>query len=616
MKRNGKLLALLFALLLFFVGCSPNNRNELSGLLEGDDQLQAQNQASDNNDAVVAAIIDTSNMFSSRDYEMDYYESSSTVIALNGTSAQCSSDAVEISDSTIKIMDEGTYILSGILNDGMIVVDAKNTDKIQLVLNEVSINSSSSAAIYIIQADKVFVTLEQDSVNTLSNGGEFIAIDENNIDAVIFSKDDLTLNGTGSLTISSPAGHGIVCKDDLVVTGGSYEITAASHAFAGKQSVRIADGSFVITSGKDGVHAEDADDASLGFAYISGGIFYINAEGDGIAASNTLQIDNGDFAILTGGGSETVTQSSDGNWGWGMQDKWFEGTSNENSISTKGIKAAGDILLNGGNYSIDSADDAIHSNMNLTVAGGSFNLATGDDGLHADELAKVIGGTISISKSYEGIEGLCVDLMGGDISIVSSDDGLNAAGGNDGSGFGGGSFGASSESYVNISGGTLNVNAAGDGIDSNGDLTVTGGVTYISGPTNSANGALDYGGEATISNGIFVAAGAAGMASNFGSSSTQGVMMLNISSSEDETLTLTNSSEQSILSWKAEKEFSSIIISCPEIVQGETYTVSVGSASMEITMDSLVYGSFGGMSGNPPGGMGGNPPGGMGGGRR
>lgn len=154
------------------------------------------------------------------------------------------------------ITEKGTYILSGSLSDGMVIVDAEDTDKIQLVLDDVSISNSQSAALYIRSADKVFVTTAAGTENELINLGTYIAIDENNIDAAVFSKSDLTLNGEGILTVTAQEGHGIVSKDDLVFTSGDYTITSAKHGISGKDSVRIANGSYKIISGKDGIHGE------------------------------------------------------------------------------------------------------------------------------------------------------------------------------------------------------------------------------------------------------------------------------------------------------------------------------------------------------------------------
>lgn len=630
-------------LILVLGGCKGNTSNGNNASGDGTGSSGNNTVSTDGGDAAeLTTLLDTGDMFTDRDYEVGYDENESTAIVLKGSTAECSSDAVKISGSTVTITEEGTYILSGTLK-GMIVVNADKADKLQLVLDGVSIESESSAAIYILQADKVFLTLAPDSANTLKNGGTFTAIDDNNIDAVIFSKEDLTLNGQGSLTIESPAGHGVVSKDDLVVTSGTYAITAASHGLSGKDSVRIAGGTFDITAGKDGIHAENSDDTTLGFVYILNGTFQFTAEGDGVSAASNLQVDGGSFTLVTGGGSATVTQSSSGEWSWGRGggrgqmggetmveppdgtagDPQGDGSmaaqtdSSTDSVSAKGLKAGTALLVNGGNFNIDSADDALHSNGSLTVNGGTFEIATGDDGMHADEQLAITGGTINITKSYEGIEGLTITISGGEITLVSSDDGLNAAGGNDQSGFGGfggfggnGEFGGSSDCWIRITGGLLNINASGDGIDSNGMLYVDGGEIYVSGPSDNGNGALDYDSDAVITGGIFVAAGASGMAQNFGTSSTQGSMLVSTGSqAAGSTITLTDSNGNELLSFQAAKAFDCVVISCREIVQGATYTVSAGNSSTEVTMDSLIYGSGGmggGMNGNP-GGMNGNP---------
>lgn len=602
MKKRIRILAVLLSLLLLS-GCGKSETSD-----NKDAQTNQETTGEAEGDIQSGSALDISEMFSERDYETDYDESQSISIMLNGDSAECNSDAVHISNSTITISDEGTYILSGTLNNGMIIINADKTDKLQLVLNGTTINSDTSAAIYVAQADKVFLTLASGSENTFSNGGSFEAIDDNNIDAVIFAKDDLTLNGQGSLNVQSPAGHGIVSKDDLVVTGGEYTIDAENHGLCGKESVRIADGTFTIISGKDGIHAEDADDTLLGFGYFSGGVYNISADGDGISTSNILQIEEGSYTVKTGGGSDTVNQDEEGNWDWERPDRQQSTDTTEETVSAKGIKASGSLLIANGSFSVDSADDAFHSNSDLTVKGGDFEIATGDDGVHADETVYVADGTVTILKSYEGIEGQNITISGGIISLISSDDGLNAAGGNDQSGNGGfggfqdnGGVDEASDSAITISGGKLLINASGDGVDSNGSLNVSGGETYVSGPTNSGNGALDYNGEATISGGIFVAAGPAGMAQNFGSSSTQGAMLVSISSNSDNsTIILENDSAENLLNCTVEKNFDCVLISCPEIKQGETYTVSVGESSEEVTMSSLIYGS-GGMGEKPDG---------------
>lgn len=494
--------------------------------------------------------IDTSDMFSDRDKEVGYEESESVEVSLADDGSSCESDAVSITGNTVTIKDEGTYVLSGTLSDGMVIVDAEDTDKIQLVLKDVSISNTQSAALYVRAADKVFVTTASGTENTLENCGTYTAIDENNIDAAVFSKSDLTFNGEGALTIAAQEGHGMVSKDDLALTSGTYVITSASHGISGKDSVRIANGSYTITSGKDGIHAENTDDESLGFVYLAGGTFHITSSQEGISANAWL-------------------------------------------------------LAEDGAYTIDAEEDALHSNENLAVSGGTYTMSTGDDGIHADSNVTISGGKIDITQSYEGMEGLSIDITDGEITVLASDDGLNAAGGNDNSGLegpgaGGDQFTATEGAYIHIAGGKLLVNASGDGIDSNGDLTVSGGETYVSGPVNSGNGTLDYSGSAVVTGGSFAASGASGMEQNFDSSSTQGVMMVNVEEQEAGTaIALLDGNGNELLSWTAEKAYSSVIISCPEITEGGTYTVKAGETEQSITMDSLVYGSGSRAGGNP-----------------
>ena len=589
--------------------------------------------------------VTASDLFSNRDLNNEYEEKGSIAIKLNKTSASCSSKAVKISGRTITITDEGTYILSGTLKNGMVIIDAEKTDKIQLVLNGAKISSSTSAAVYVKQADKVFLTTAANTKNKLSNGGTYEAIDDNHIDAVIYSKDDLTLNGKGLLKINAKSGHGIVSKDSLVLTGGRYVITAEKHGLSGKDDICIANGSYRITSGKDGIHAENDDDAAYGFLYISNGTFHITSEGDGISSSYFGQIEGGSFNILAGGGCQSSSSTSGQQTAqpgqtaqsvnfiqnpseqdpFGKNPPDFKqpdtqtSASDDDTASTKGIKAAGNLWLDGGTFIIDAADDALHTNSSITIADGSYQIASGDDGIHADDSTIISGGTIDITQSYEGIEGKTVVISGGNITLTADDDGLNAAGGADSSGFGAhkDSFASSEGVYITISGGTIYITASGDGIDSNGDLTISGGQTYVSGPSRSGNGSLDYNGEASITGGIFAASGAAGMAQNFGSSSTQGTMLVQTDAgSNGDHISLADADGNMLVSWQAKTDYDCVIISCPELTQGNTYALTAGNTSKQIEMTSLIYGQ-GRQFGNKPGGMnGGSRPGAMGGGRQ
>lgn len=498
-------------------------------------------------DTEPVSVIDPSALFSDRDLDGSYDESAAVPIQLTGKTVACTSDAVSIDGARITLLDEGTYLVSGTLTDGQIVVDADDTDKIQIVLAGANITCADSAAIYSKNADKVFLTLAEGTENALTNGGSYTAVDENNIDSVVFSKTDLTLNGSGSLTIDAQAGHGVVSKDELTITGGSYTVTAAEHGMTGKDSLAVAGGTFIITSGKDGLHAENTDDTALGFLYILDGEFTITAQGDAVSASGALQADGGTFDLTTGEGSASVTMSAGDSFapggmggGPGGQDgarpqggpsaeggtpperpdssengqpSELPGQSSaagsaevtdtaEDTVSQKGMKAEGPLTINGGTFTVDSADDCIHSGGALAVTGGTFTLSSGDDAVHSDDAVTIQAGEFSIPYCYEGVEGLSVTVEGGTFEIAAYDDGFNAAGGADSSGFGGRGeqFSAHEDSFITVNSGTITVVSDGDCLDSNGDLTVNGGTLDLT-CNGNGNTALDCSGSYTNNSG-------------------------------------------------------------------------------------------------------------------
>ena len=596
-KILSNLLILIFVITLL-AGCGKSG--ESNGINSLDNTESGSESAAP---AEVEFFKTEADIFTERDNKSEYDESLAVTIKLSGNSADASSDSVKISGSKVTITEEATYFISGELSDGMLIVNAPDTAKLQLVFGGVNITSKTSAALYISEADKVFLTLAEGSANTLANGGSFTAIDNNNIDGVLFSKQDLTINGTGSLTVTSPIGHGIVCKDDLVITGGNYTINSASHGLDANDSVRIAGATLNIDAGKDAVRAENSDDASLGFVYIGSGNIKAEAEGDGIYAGAHMQIEGGTIELLVGGGSENGAKEQSDSFGGfmgggrpgGMRPRSAPSSTadtSESGISMKGLKAKNGMLISGGNFTINSADDSLHSDTSLTINGGAFSIASGDDAVHAEDTLVITAGSIDISESYEGLEALHIDIKGGSIKLKSSDDGLNAAGGTDQSGtaggrdgmFGGGMGGGmsgNSDGSIKISGGTLYINASGDGIDANGTLEISGGNTTVVGPTRGDTATLDYDKTATISGGTFIGTGASGMAQTF-SDSNQGVVAVSVGNGSAGTeITLKDSSGKTLISYKPELDFAVIIISNPEIQKGETYTVTVGTQSGE-----------------------------------
>lgn len=579
--RRKKLLALFCATALSMTavaGCTGTKSS--TGNI---DSLETETDTEEIEVQSITGTFSSTDMFTERDLAGTYEESGAVYVTLSDDDITGETDGVVINGQTVTITAEGTYIFSGTLSEGQIVVDADNA-KVQIVFDNVDITCASSAAVYVKSAEKVFVTPAEGSQNTLRNTDGYVAIDDNNIDAVIFSKSDLTLNGTGSLTIVSADGHGIVSKDDLKITGGTYDITAAGHALSGKDSVRIADGTFILTAEKDGIHAENADDEEKGYIYIADGDFTITSDGDGMDASNIVQIEDGTFDITAGGGAANSqkTHESDmpGGPGGGMpqngekpdgENMPQDTTTDESGTSTKGIKAGGGMYLNGGTYQIDSADDSIHSNANITIADGTYTLATGDDGVHADDALTVNGGTITVTESYEGLEGLMVTINDGTIDITASDDGINTAG-----------------EKMELNGGYIHILAGGDGVDSNGDLTINGGEIYIDGPSDNGNSAIDYGdrSSAYVNGGMLVAIGSSGMAEGMSDSSKQKVLMVKLGEQmEAGDVVLTDSEGNVIVSYTALKSYDCVIISTAEVESGATYTLTTSGTTTEVTAE-------------------------------
>lgn len=607
--RRKKLLALFFAMALSMTavaGCT-GIKSSTGNVVSSETETNAEETSAQSE----AGTFSSADMFTERDLAGTYEESGAVYVTLSDDGITGETAGVAINGQTMTITAEGTYIFSGTLSEGQIVVDADNA-KVQIVFDNVDITCASSAAVYVKSAEKVFVTLAEGSQNTLRNTDEYVAIDDNNIDAVIFAKSDLTLNGTGSLTIVSAEGHGIVSKDDLKITGGTYDITAAGHALSGKDSVRIADGTFILTAEKDGIHAENADDEEKGYIYIADGDFAITSDGDGMDASNIVQIEDGTFDITAGGGAANSLKTHESDMPGGGMSQNIERpdgenmpqdtTTDESGTSTKGIKAGGGMYLNGGTYQIDSADDSIHSNANITIADGTYTLATGDDGVHADDALTVNGGTITVTESYEGLEGLTVTINDGTIDITARDDGINTAGGTDQSGFG--TFGdhfkgmdsaddeteetTDNEMWMELNGGYIHILAGGDGVDSNGDLTINGGEIYIDGPSDNGNSAIDYGdrSSAYVNGGTLVAIGSSGMAEVMSDSSKQKVLMVKLGEQmEAGNVVLTDSEGNVIVSYTALKTYDCVIISTAEVESGATYTLTTSGTTTEVTAE-------------------------------
>lgn len=340
------------------------------------------------------SIIDTSSLFTDRDLEQTADTANATEITVK-------------SGEDITISEEGVYVISGTATDCTITVDADSAAKVQLVLDGVSITNADAPAIYVLSADKVFVTTASGSSNELTTTGEFAAIgDVTNIDGVIFAKDDLVLNGQGTLTINSSA-SGVVGKDDVKITGGTYNITATEHGIQGKDSVAIADGTFNITAGTDAIHAKNDEDLTLGYAYIAGGTFNLNGASDGIEGYAVVQIDGGDITIDSQEGIEgTYIQINGGT---------IDVTATDDGINASDKSSEYDIVLeiNGGDVSVNMASgdtDALDSNGSLFITGGTVNI-TAQSAFDYVANASMTGGTVTVNGQQ--VSEITASMMGG-----------------------------------------------------------------------------------------------------------------------------------------------------------------------------------------------------------
>ncbi|MDR3050152.1 MAG: carbohydrate-binding domain-containing protein [Oscillospiraceae bacterium] len=560
-----KLISLLIigALIFGLAGCGKQS--------SASDTTSTPNEsASDNNGASSDSSVSNPPVapvsVSNDDKDSSWNEATATKIVL-GDSISVNGSGVTVKGNVVTVTTAGTYVVSGTTANGQIVVDAATKDEVQLVLNGAQITNKSGAAIYAPQCDNLKVTLAAGTQNTLADGGSaFVYTDTANEEpnAALFSKDSLTINGTGTLTVTAGFNNGIGTKDNLVIVSGSIVVHAANHGIRGNDSVAILGGNFNITAGNDGIQTSNAEES--GTIDIADGTFKIVAVHDGIQSENGLLIAGGVFDIKSGGDTTGATDTSD---------------------SYKGLKAAGDMDISAGTFVINGADDTIHSNGNITIRGGDFTLSSGDDGIHADNALTISGGSINVTKSYEGLEGTNVSISSGTIVVHSTDDGINAAGGTNanvgGGRYGNDHFAAGSSVGITISGGVITLYTTSDGIDANGTLTVTGGtIAVFIGATRDGD-ATDVDNGGTIRPALY---GTANLSA--GAKMAVGDLW---------SLTL-------------ESNVTSYCLMIPGVVNGQSYKITVnGTALATVTATTTIQGMMGGRN---AGGMGGS----KGGGRR
>ncbi len=644
----------------------------------------------------------------------DYIWDSSAVIpiVLDGNAITAETAGAIVEGCKVTIVSGGAYSLSGVLDDGQVIVDCKDKKIVRLILNGAHIGCSWSAPVIVENAKKTIIVLAEDTENYLADGrtAQLEDAQVNEPNAVIFSKDNLTICGAGRLTVAANVNDAISSKDGLIIAGGVIDIDAVDDGVRGKDYLVIRGGTMTIKAGGDGLKSDNRVDATKGYVSIESGVITIVSIADAIQAATDVLISGGTLALTAGGGSRnrggvnpeakglkagvsvvveggqitvdsyddavhsngrvtvragalalatrddamsaagaleiaggdlSVTKSYEGLEGLtvAIDDGYVQIVSDGDAISAetdvtisggeiiltsgggsnakigatlsaKGVKAAGNVTIDGGRLTVNAADDALHADGDVTIDGGAFVLSSGDDGIRAGANLVINDGDIQIVKSYEGLESADADIVinGGLISIVSSDDGINVSAGGD-MGMPGGQPGqpgqptqptqptrpgrgglgtAAIACCLYIHGGYLVVNAAGDGLDSNGSIVMTDGMVLVNGPTANNNGALDHS-SFTLTGGFLLAAGSSGMAQAPSTTSTQCSILVTFNTTlpGGTLFHVRSSTGQDIVTFAPTKPYSSVAFSSDRLIEGATYDVYYGGASTGIVCDGL-----------------------------
>ena len=548
-----------------------------------------------------------------------YADAVETTVTLLGNTAEVQGSGVVVNGNCITFVSQGTYLLSGELQ-GQLIVDTPDAEKVKLILNGVSVSNAQGPALQVnTAAKKVILYSAKDSVNLFTDGTNYYTEAADGTsgglpNACIWSAEDLKFDGDGSIYITGNCDKGINTKDDLEICGGNLYVSAQGAAVRGNDSVEISGGYLHLISSKgDGIKTSNTEDGKGNFT-VSGGEIYIDCFGDGISSSADLLIAGGTIAIATEGtvsSSSSSSSSNQGGWGGpgggrpggGGPGGMDEGNKNKSSTSAKGLKSVGMLHITNGSITVDSADDALHSDTTLQIDGGNFYLSANDDGIHAEKALTINGGAIQIIKSYEGIEAIEITVNGGTIRLLASDDGFNACGGTSmmGGGFRPGQSAESSSPssdetpLLTFNGGYTIVNADGDGIDSNGQIVMTGGTVIVYGPTGNMNGPIDHGDartdQMTVSGGTLLAIGSSGMAEPAvgDGAATLGFAMRS-SFSAGTTMAIFDENDNLIFAFESPKAFASVVFSSPALVSGAQYTIRYGGTISGTLQDGFCTG--------------------------
>jgi hypothetical protein len=496
----------------------------------------------------------------------DYTWNSSnvTAITLNTNSISVNPNAgTTVVGTTVTITSGGTYSVTGTLDDGQIIVNSNDNKTVTLILNGVNINSALHAPVCVTKSDKTVIVLANNTANYLTDSAS------NTDNGTLFSNTDLSICGTGSLTVNGNARDAIHSDDGLIIKNGTISVNSVDDGIRGKDYLVIKGGYITINSVKNGLKSDNAEEPDKGYIYIENGTITItSSQGDAIAAATDLLIANGTLTLGSGGGGNVAKNDA---------------------ISTKGLKGSVTVVIDNGDFAISSSDDAIHSNGTICINNGIFNIATGDDAVHADASLEINGGAFDITQCFEGLESAVITINNGYIQINSSDDGINIAENTDAIAD---PFAPPAEGcWLHIKGGYIVVSAVADGIDTNGYMDMSNGFVIINGPTDNFNAAIDYG-SATfkLTGGTIVAIGSSGMAQGPTATSTQYSVLVNFNAPQTPKLVnLQTAAGVTVFTFSATKAFQSIVFTFPSLAPG-SYNLYLGGSSTGTLIHGLYEG--------------------------
>lgn len=493
------------------------------------------------------------------DYSWD--EASVIHIALNGNTISTSSENVSVNGSNAVIHSEGNYLITGTLTNGSLIVDTDIDALVRLILKDVSIHNGSGPAILIEKSRKTIISLDGDSQNLLTDGTLY-ANPNDDPNAALFSKSDLTIFGTGSLSVDGNYNDAITGKDGLIVKSGNITVTSVDDGIRGKDYLIVDSPNITINSGGDGLKSDNEDNNITGQVLMYGGSVNATTGGDGITGGNNVIVTSGFIHIVTGGGN----------------------TKDTSSLSQKGIKAGKSVKLLLDSMWIDAVDHAIDSDGTIEINGGNYSLYSARAGIHSNVSTIVDGGSLSIIRSMEGFESKNIVINGGTIKISSIDDCFSATEGYD--------VDVDDGSFVGINDGYLVLNCMrGDGIDSNGSIEMKGGKVIIHGPPAAPEVAVDFNKSFDISGGFLAGSGTNSELLEYPDTTSSQNSLMAIFAEQYPASTIFNISDNEgnqILTFQPSGQYQSVLFTSPLLETGKSYYLDIEGTSTGTNIDGLI----------------------------